>query len=150
MMRHVLSAIGLALDLVGAITVVVGLFRPPRPLFPGWSYAPDDAARDSAFGVVGASLLSCGFTLQSMTYCGVRWPGSHREAIAASIIAGAAGAALAFVAYGLTFLIILRRRQHYARTHFDLDFRVKRERSGLRFWNQVPDQSSTEEASGGL
>lgn len=44
-LTSVLSAIGLALDLIGATALAMGLFRRPRSLFVGWSHSPD-AARD--------------------------------------------------------------------------------------------------------
>src|SRR5439155_24508819 len=114
--RHhptVFSAIGLALDLVGAVALVVGLFRPPRPLVPGYVHSPDDAARDAAFGVAGASLLALGFVFQSLPYFGLRWSESHGAAAAASAIALAAGVVYAYLAYGLTFLVVLKRKRRY-------------------------------------
>jgi hypothetical protein len=47
----VLSLIGLAFDFVGAVTLAVGLFRPPRRALA--TYLPEEAARDASFGAVG-------------------------------------------------------------------------------------------------
>ncbi len=84
-----LSAIGLALDLVGAVVLVVGLFGHARALYPGWSVrSPDDVAHDHAAGLVGGSFLVSGFVLQSLTYFDVRYEcsagrlGSSRRAMA--------------------------------------------------------------------
>jgi hypothetical protein len=107
----VLPVIGLALDLVGAASLVIGLFRPPRPLFPGWSYAPDDAARDAAFGAVGVTLLGAGFALQAVPYFGFSPDcGATANAIAA-VTALLLAVVYAWAVYGSTFLIVLDRKR---------------------------------------
>jgi hypothetical protein len=100
--NSVLSAIGLALDFVGATFLVIGLFRPARPTFPGYTYAPDDAARDAGFGVAGGSLLGIGFVLQSLPYFGVSVECSSAATALASGAALAVGTVYGLVAYEIT------------------------------------------------
>jgi hypothetical protein len=63
----VLSVIGLALDIVGALTLAFGLFEPRRGPFPGEA-TPDKAAADVRTVRLGAVLLASGFFLQSLAY----------------------------------------------------------------------------------
>lgn len=60
-----LSAIGLALDLVGAVALTLGLYGHSRPTYPGLSRGPEDVAHDRGFAIVGASYLVAGFLLAS-------------------------------------------------------------------------------------
>ena len=137
------SAIGLALDLVGAVALVLGLFRWPRPLTVGWSHSPDQAAGDVAYAVTGGTFLAAGFVLQSLTYFGVDWNGSDRAALVAALATVVVGALAAFVLYGVTFLIALPFEVRYSRVQHNLNLRVRRQRKGFRFWNQVVVPSST-------
>jgi hypothetical protein len=66
-----LPVIGLALDLVGALLLTLGLFRAPQLLYPGWGRSPDEVAEDRAYGTAGAAFLAGGFTLQAMPSLGV-------------------------------------------------------------------------------
>jgi hypothetical protein len=134
-----LSAIGLALDLVGATALAMGLFRRPRPLFVGWSHSPDDAARDVAYGVTGWTFLALGFTFQSLPYLGVSERGSHSAALVAALATVAPGAVAAVVLFGVTFLVMLPREIRYSAEHHDLHLHVRRQRQGFRFWHQVYD-----------
>jgi hypothetical protein len=135
----VLSSIGLALDLIGATALAVGLFRRPRPLFVGWSHSPDDAARDVAYGVTGWTFLALGFTFQSLPYFGVAEHGSHGAALAAALATVALGAVAAAVLFGVTFLLVLPGEIRYSSERHDLHLHVRRQRQGFRFWHQVPD-----------
>jgi hypothetical protein len=137
-MTVVLSAIGLALDLVGAIALATGLFRRPRPLYPGWSHSPDDAARDVAYGVTGGTFLALGFVFQSLPYFGVAEHGSDAAALAAALAAVALGAVAAVVLFGVTFLLVLPGEIRYSAAEHDLHLHVRRQRRGVRFWHQVP------------
>jgi hypothetical protein len=136
-MRGVLSAIGLALDLVGATALVMGLFRRPRPLYVGWSYSPLDAAQGVAYGVTGGTFLALGFVLQSLTYFGVDWNCSDQAVLPAALATVAIGAVAAVVLFGLTFLVMLPREIRYSRETHDLHLHVRRQRKGIRVWNQV-------------
>jgi hypothetical protein len=42
-MTPLLSEIGLPLDLIGAALLAFGLFRPSKPLYPGWQRSPWEA-----------------------------------------------------------------------------------------------------------
>jgi sterol desaturase/sphingolipid hydroxylase (fatty acid hydroxylase superfamily) len=131
----ILSTIGLALDFVGAVFLVIGLFRPVRPTFPGYAYAPDDAARDAAFGVAGGTLLLAGFVFQSLTYFGL----SPKCAGWVNAIAWAAalvvGFAFALVVYEVTHRLVFdRRRAAAARKWHDIAPYPLDRRRGLWFW----------------
>jgi hypothetical protein len=136
-MPCVLSAIGLALDLVGAIALVRGLFRRPRPLYLGWSVSPDQAASDFAYGVTGGTFLAAGFVLQSLTYFGISVDCSSRAALLAAVATVVLGAVVAVLLYAVTFLVVLPFEIRYSSEKHDLHLHLRRERKGLRFWNQV-------------
>lgn len=138
-----LSIIGLAFDLVGAVTLVLGLFRPPRPLFVGWAHSPDEAARDAAFGVSGGTLLAFGFTFQSLAYFGV-----HVHCVLWARIVITAAALIAGIVYtvgvfDLAFLLVYRRERDRLGSKFEKEGitypPLKREPKGLRLWRHVPD-----------
>jgi hypothetical protein len=139
-----LSAVGLALDLVGAIALVIGLFGHSQPLAPGWRKTPTEVAHDVAFGIVGGVFLTAGFVLQSLIYYGERLRHTHHEAIAAATAALLLGTFVAYLLYGLLYLAVLgreqryHRRQEYARTNPSYGYWTRRERIGLRWWRQAP------------
>jgi hypothetical protein len=139
--NSVLSVIGLALDLVGAVVLAVGLFRPARPTFPGYAYAPDDAARDAAFGVAGATLLGAGVVFQSLPYFGIGpSPCGAWVNAAAWVIALVAGAVYALVAYEITHRLVFdrRRAEGLRKWGSEMDYPVDRRR-GLWFWRPSDD-----------
>jgi hypothetical protein len=144
----VLSAIGLAFDLVGAIALVRGLFRRPRPLTVGWAYSPDQAASDFAYGVTGGTFLATGFVLQALTYFGVSVDGSDRTALLAAVAAVVVGAVVAVLLYAVTFLVVLPFEIRYSIEKLDLHLHVRRQRKGLRFWNQVPTPPPSDSGAG--
>jgi dipeptide/tripeptide permease len=138
--NSVLSAIGLALDFVGATFLVIGLFRPARPTFPGYAYAPDDAARDAAFGVAGGSLLGAGFVLQSLTYFGVSPSCGSWANATASAVALVGGIAYGLVAYEITHRQVFdRRRADGLRRWPDITPYPLDRRRGLWFWRPRDD-----------
>ncbi len=137
--RSLLSAIGLSLDVVGAVALVVGIFRPTRPLVTGYAYAPDDAARDSAFGVVGATLLVAGFVLQSLSYFGVSVECSTATTVGSSIGAPVVAIAYALVAFEATHRLVFDRRREEGLRKWNMDYPLNRRR-GLWFW-RPPDDS---------
>ena len=134
-MNSVLSVIGLALDFVGAVFIVVGLFRPARPTYTGFAYAPDDAARDAAFGFAGGSLLLAGFVVQSLPYFGfsprcASWVNATAWAIALVV-----GLAWALVVYEITHRLFFdRRRAEGLRKWPDITPYPLDRRRGLWFW----------------
>jgi dipeptide/tripeptide permease len=131
----VLSAIGLALDFVGAVFIVFGLFRPARATFPGYAYAPDDAARDASFGSAGGSLLAFGFVFQSLTYFGLSPKCSGWVNFIASVIALVAGFAWALIVYEVTHRHVFdRRRAEGQRRWPDITPYPLDRRRGLWFW----------------
>jgi hypothetical protein len=108
----VLSIIGLSLDVVGAVVLVFGLFRPVGLSTYGGDYRPpEDVARDASFGLIGAPLLALGFVFQSLTYFHLRYGVAPLWGltIAAMTITGAAIAA--WIAYRLMYPRLLRRAQ---------------------------------------
>jgi hypothetical protein len=136
----IFSAIGLALDFVGAGFLVVGLFRPARPTFPGYAYAPDDAARDAAFGVAGGTLLAAGFVFQSLTYFGVSPNCSGLVNATASAVALVVGFVVALVAYEITHRLVFdRRRAEGLRRWPDITPYPLDRRRGLWFWRPSDD-----------
>ena len=141
-----LSAIGLAFDLIGAVALVIGLFRPPRPLYLGWSYDPHEAAQNVPYGVTGGTFLVLGFALQSLTYFGWSPDYSDGAVRAAALAALAGGAVAAVVLYGVTYLVALPRQIRYTADKHDLHYYVRREPKGFRFWRHLavqppPDKS---------
>jgi hypothetical protein len=117
-----LPTIGLACDLIGALTLARGLFRHAERLYPGFGRWPTTAAEDHAYGTVGGLFLAAGFTGQALPNLGVTWHGTPAEARTAAAIALAAGTLLALVAYGLLYAAFLRRelRRVNDGTHKDL------------------------------
>jgi len=133
--NSVLSAIGLALDFVGAVFLVIGLFRPVRPTFPGYAYAPDDAARDAAFGFAGGTLLAAGFVFQSLTYFGLSPKCASWVNATAWAVALVVGFACALVVYEITHRLVFdRRRAEGARKWPEIAPYPLDRRRGLCFW----------------
>jgi hypothetical protein len=135
----VLSVIGLALDLVGAVALTIGLFRGPLPLYPGYVRSPEDAATDRAYGTVGGGFLVVGFALQALTYCGINLDSGSMANILAAVIALCLGALGATGLWGCAYIVHLRRVDAEARAQWpDFDTGgLRRERTGLRFWRHV-------------
>jgi hypothetical protein len=133
------SAVGLALDFVGAIALILGIFGHARPLTVGYGRSPEDAAHDAAFGVVGAVLLGSGFVLQSFQYFGVSLDRSSEAIIVAWFVTTVSASLLAYLAYGGIYLAVFERRR--GQDKWDLDIRVHRKRDGLRFWHQEYDEA---------
>src|SRR5437660_198778 len=97
------SGAGLALDVVGAFLVSLGLYRHPVPLFLGWGRTPHAAASDRAFGTSGTLFFLLGFGGQLMSSAGY---GSHRRAavIWSAAVALSAGTAAAYVLFGAFYV----------------------------------------------
>jgi len=143
-LSSMLSAVGLALDLVGAVALVVGLFGHARPTYPELSLrSPDDVAHDGSFGVVGGLFLVSGFVLQSLAYFDVRLDCSRLATVAAAITALLGGGVVAWLLYGLLYVPLQRyevrhiekKRDSRIEERADNDTYPKRAfRCGLRFW----------------
>jgi hypothetical protein len=136
----VLSAIGLALDLVGAVALTLGLYRHSRYSTPGLSRGPDDVAQDAAYGTVGASFLALGFTLQALPYLGVTVdtrPGWAAAAAGATLLLAIV---VGWLAYGLIYNAARRRESTWVEGNLPAvslppSRRVPAGRLGWRFWN---------------
>ena len=126
-----LPIIGLALDLLGAITLAIGLFRAPTRLYPGWNRSPEEAATDRAFGTVGAGLLVVGFATQALPSFGVEWAAccAAEKALGLAATLGI-GTLSAYGLYGFARIFHMRRLAHFYPDHVGL-----RKRQGLAFWH---------------
>jgi hypothetical protein len=143
----VLSAIGLVLDLVGAVALTLGLFGHSRYTTVGLSRGPADVAHDRAFGIVGAFFLSLGFVLQGLQYVGVQVDTSHAANAVAALAALVLAALIAYVGFGLIYIIACRREEDWVADHLKEigasrphtatrpTKRVARGRFGWRFWH---------------
>jgi hypothetical protein len=129
-MTPLLSEIGLPLDLIGAAMLAFGLFRPTKPRSAGWQRSPWEASQDQAFGAVGFVFLACGFTLQALSNLGLGHVEQTAAADVAPLITLLAGAALAYVLYGLVY--IWRFPREYRRSGDGVP--PPRRREGWRFW----------------
>jgi hypothetical protein len=125
-----LSEIGLPLDLIGAAMLALGLFRPTKPIHPGFSRSPWEASQDQAFGVVGFTFLASGFTLQALSNLGIGHVHETALVDAAPVITLGAGFCVAYAMYGLVYM--WRFPREYARERNDQS--VHRRREGWRFW----------------
>jgi hypothetical protein len=139
-----LSAIGLACDLVGAIMLAVGLFRLPRPTMRQWEYTPEDAAKDSAFGIAGASLLAFGFISQCLPYVGVTVHASAGSTRIAVVAALAVASLYAYLAYGISFIVVFNKRLRWAeQQHPSITPRFRWTPKFPRVWAFVPVRDDT-------
>lgn len=110
-----LSVIGLALDFVGAVVLVLGLYGHTRPTVPGMGVrSPTDVAHDAALGSVGALSLTSGFALQSLVYFGVSVECSRAATLTAALGTIALATVVAWALYGGSFLFVLRRERRDA------------------------------------
>lgn len=85
--RTMLAALGLALGVIGAAVLSVGLFRNSKPLLLGWARDPLQAATDQACGVTGFLFLGSGFILQALPSVGVKEPNVNDACIRSAAIA---------------------------------------------------------------
>jgi hypothetical protein len=108
-MRRVLTTIGLVLDVIGAVTLAVGLFRAPVPLTPGWLRSPADTAADRSYGTVGGLYLVAGFGLQIVASIDRSGDGSAWAAALTLVV----GAPLAVALCHATRRLHLRRMNVY-------------------------------------
>ena len=92
------GAIGLALDIVGAVVLLVGLFARERGVG-GLNRTPQDVASDWALGIVGGAYLVAGLILQSLASFDVRHEVSGRAAFKAWLLCLAVGLVYAWIAH---------------------------------------------------
>ena len=134
------TVLGLAFDLVGAVALALGLFEYSRP--EGWhglQRSPGQYAHDAAFGVVGGTLLSVGFLLEALPYMGISHYSRHWVTALFALVALIVVAAAAFVAYGLLFIAFHAvEARRLTAEHPSIGYDVRRTRSGVRFWLQEP------------
>jgi hypothetical protein len=130
-MTPLLSEIGLPLDLIGAALLAFGLFRPSKPLSPGWKRSPWEASEDQAYGVVGFVFLAVGFILQALSNLGLGKVPETPTADIAPLIALLGGTLLAYALYGLVYIWRFPREYRRAREGAPPPHR---RRAGLRFW----------------
>jgi hypothetical protein len=133
-----LPAVGLTFDVVGAVLLTLGLFTHSRGLYPGLVTAPDDVARDAAFGFTGALLLVGGFVLQSFQYFGFAHQHSRCTTITAAVLGLVGSILLAWVVYGLAYIWKFGREVRWVNAQdWEIILPVaRRKRNRLRFWNQ--------------
>ena len=131
-----LTTIGLVLDIIGAIALVIGLFRHPRPLYPGWNYHPTDAATDHAYGISGGVFLTLGFIGQILGSTGTPHPVPFVRAMVWAAVTMIVGLLLAYVLYGVAFIVSMQRETKWAASHHpDMnDSQWQREPKRLKFW----------------
>ncbi|MEA2332469.1 MAG: hypothetical protein QOH58_2607 [Thermoleophilaceae bacterium] len=123
------------MDVVGAILLVIGLFRAPMPLYLGWQRTPEDAAEDRAYGTVGGLYLVVGFVMQALPSFGASWSGCSGWKAFAAVVTLGAGGLLAVVLWGVAYIVFLRRADAWARRKWpDLEGGELRRVGGLRFW----------------
>lgn len=142
-LRSLLSAIGLALDEVGAIALVLGLFGHSRPRVPGGQRRPLDVACDAAFGVVGAVFLSAGFLMQSLAYFGVQSMYSSTAVWRASVVTVLAGSVVAVMLYGLAYIVAVRIEQKHVASELSYYGRSEWRPNFPKFWHH--EQSHEDE-----
>jgi hypothetical protein len=139
--RHVLSAIGLALDLVGAVALTLGLYRHSRYATVGLRRGPEDVAQDAGFGTVGASFLALGFVLQGLQYVGVTVEATSAQTAIAAVMTLLLAVLISYVVYGETWLAVHRRELDWVAKNLPEVNLVPRRhapsgRFGWRFWDQ--------------
>ena len=142
------SAIGLTLDLVGAIALTLGLYTHSRYLTVGLRRGPDDVAQDAAFGGVGAAFLASGFVLQGLQYVGVTWNACVPQVAAAAGITLVLATIIGWLAFGLIYIEVYRRERiwvdkNLTEVSMPSSRRVPRGRYGWRFWHHKYDVPSS-------
>lgn len=131
-----LPLIGLVLDLIGAFALTRGLFRHSVPLVTGYRRHPHDAAEDHAYGVVGFIFLASGFTCQALPSLGATWNATACEARLAAIITLVGGSILAYVGWGLAYVVLVRRELRHANAKWpDLAQSATWQPRLRKFWN---------------
>ena len=135
-----LSAIGLTLDLVGAVALTLGLYRHSRYLTPGFRRGPDDVAQDAAYGTLGAVFLALGFMLQGLQYVEVTVEKSPGVTAAVAGLTLLLATVAGWLGYGLVYLARYRRENTWVKANLPAvslppSRRVPAGRLGWRFWH---------------
>jgi hypothetical protein len=127
-----LSAIGLALDAVGAVRLVLLLFLRTRfyTTFGGAYVTPQSEATAAGFGAIGLIFLPTGFVLQSIPYfTDVFDQCSHAAIFTAWIIILGVGSLAAFGIFTLGYVWSMERARRGDEPHA-----LQRRTRGLRRW----------------
>jgi hypothetical protein len=119
-----LSAIGLALDIIGAYLLAKGLFRHSVPLYPGWSRDPYTAGQDRAYGTVGLLFLVSGFALQGLSSLGLQPAADTATEVTVAALALSVGILVAFVLRELAVFVFLNREAAWAREAYRKQYPV--------------------------
>jgi hypothetical protein len=131
-------------DVVGAVLVVLGLFRGPLPLTPGWARGPTETAEDRAHGTK-ARRSSCSAVTGQLL--GAAGSGTHGRTtvIASGCVALGVGVVVAFILYGVTYDVWFRQIMRFVHRkvtagEFSESYGApyRRVRRGPRFWNREP------------
>jgi hypothetical protein len=147
---------GLTCDIVGAVTLTLGLFRHPRPLVPGWASGPNETARDQAFGIAGAALLLLGFVGQLLPDFGVRSDLTHERALVVAGVSLPAAVLLGLTVYSVGLLASYSRARRWAEGYkartggtggFPWHFEWRPRASPFRMWALVNDDTGLEAGS---
>jgi hypothetical protein len=141
-----LAEAALAADIVGAVTLSIGLFGHSEPLMLGYSRVPERVARDHAFATIGTLFLCLGFVGQALASDRFGWRASRQgmliEGAGVLVLASLA----AFSLYGMAYWFALLREERFlaarvARGDRDWQWAAEwfhiRRRGGLRWW--LPD-----------
>ena len=113
----VFTTVGLVLDMIGALALLLGLFRHPRLLYPGWERSPQDAAKDRAFGITAGVFLITGFAGQIAGNAGV---GPPAMSLACAVVVGIAGLGFAYGRYRASFTMALTLGQRWVKKQPDM------------------------------
>jgi hypothetical protein len=140
-LTSLLSVVGLALDLIGAGALALGLFRGViRTTWNGYNRSPETAAEDQAYGVVGFLFLAAGFALQALSAFGLGKVDHACTGIVGGVAALVVGTGSAYVLFGFVYILRFPRLRTQARSEKEDPLRpVHRERRGRRFWTFVED-----------
>jgi hypothetical protein len=107
----VLTTLGLVVDVIGAIALLRGLFRHPKPTYVGWNYSPEDAATDHAYGVTGGTFMILGFVGQILGNGRPALPLWETAVIVAAVLI--VGGVAASAVFKLTYKIQIKRLRRW-------------------------------------
>jgi hypothetical protein len=110
-MAALTSAVGLCLDMVGAVVLVFVLRKHSQPLLTGSLRTPEEYAHDLAIGCSGAALLIAGFAFQLAAAFGYHHYQSRENVIYDCLAAVPLGAVLAWIIFQTLKPPLQRREQ---------------------------------------
>jgi hypothetical protein len=138
-MPAMVTAAGLALDIIGAVLVLAGLFRHPRGTTLGWAHPPRDAAADHAFGATGGLFLVSGFVCQILGIAGLGGPAAPSAIYRTALIAFLFGLVLAYLLFGVIYMLFMMLEVRWVErqpglNHLDAGWEWKRRPRRQKFW----------------